>query len=63
VDFKTSDVLLETPSATWQDVTSLPATTGGGPVVVRFDAQAYVNDFNSGPISTGRTTRRCSSGL
>jgi hypothetical protein len=47
VDFRTSTVLLETPSSTFQNVTSMNITTAGGPVVVRFDAQAYVNDFNA----------------
>ena len=48
VDFKTSDIKLETPSSAWQNVTSMNITTASGPLVVRFDAQAYVDDFNSG---------------
>jgi hypothetical protein len=48
VDYQTSNVRLETPSGTWQNVTSMSVNTGSGPLVVRFDAQAYVNDFNSG---------------
>jgi hypothetical protein len=48
VDFDSSNVLLETPSATYQKVTSMNVTTASGPLVIRFDAQAYVNDFNSG---------------
>lgn len=48
VNFKTSTVLLETPSGTWQNVTSMTVTTASGPLVIRFDAQAYINDFNSG---------------
>jgi hypothetical protein len=53
VDFQTSNVRLETPSGTWQNVTSMNVTTGSGPLVVRFDAQAYVNDFNSGGTFDG----------
>jgi hypothetical protein len=48
VDFKTSNVRIETPSSTYQNVTSMNITTGIGPLVVRFDAQAYVDDYNSG---------------
>jgi hypothetical protein len=48
VDFKTSDVRLETPSSAWQTVTTMAITTANAPLVVRFDAQAYVDDFNSG---------------
>jgi hypothetical protein len=48
VNFTTSNVRLETPSGTWQAVTSMNVTTGSGPLVVRFDAQAYVNDYDSG---------------
>jgi hypothetical protein len=53
VDFQTSNVRLETPSGTWQNVTSMNITTGTGPLVVRFDAQAYVNDFNSSATFDG----------
>jgi hypothetical protein len=53
VDFQTSNVKLETPSGTWQQVTSMNVNTGSGPLVVRFDAQAYVNDFNSGATFDG----------
>ncbi len=48
VDFDSSNVLIETPSGTFQKVTSMNVTTAGGPLVVRFDAQAYENDFNAG---------------
>ena len=40
VDFSTSQVVMETPSASWQEVTSMDITTASGPLVVRFDAQA-----------------------
>jgi hypothetical protein len=53
VNFRTSDVLLETPSSTFQNVTTMNVTTGDGPVVVRFDAQAYVNDFNADALFDG----------
>ena len=53
VKFRTSDVLLETPSSTWQDVTSMNVTTASGPIVIRFDAQAYVNDFDSDAMFDG----------
>ena len=47
VDFSTSQVVMETPSASWQEVTSMDVTTASGPLVVRFDAQAYVDDYDS----------------
>jgi hypothetical protein len=54
VDFATSEVRLETPSSAWQKVTTMNVTTAAGPLVVRFDAQAYVDDFNSGGVFDGR---------
>jgi opacity protein-like surface antigen len=41
VDFATSQILLETPANVYQKVTTMDVTTSSGPLVVRFDAQAY----------------------